>query len=197
MATRFQSIKQWWQQNLAQHFMWWAGVTAGIIILGGSWWLLRPLYHDLSSNNQAEVLAQKLTTTQERLGVLQARANDWQLKHQNQSLAVILPSLSDQPDLLVQLEAIANHAQLKVQALSLSDQADVVGSTGTKATGVAAVDGLRQIKVNLSLAGGSYARLRDFLQAAQAAWRLLSVDSLNFARDGAYAVTLSSYYYSH
>ncbi len=197
MTTPLQRIKLWWLRHVAKHFFWWAGVTTAVIVLGGSWWLLRPLYHDLRSNNQAQELAARLTTTEERLGLLQARADDWQKQHQDQALAVILPSFSDQPDLLVQLEAIANHAQLKVLAVSLIDQATPTAASSGSAVSPGGVDGLRSIKVNLSLAGGNYGRLRDFLQAAQAAWRLLSVESLNFGREGGYAVTLTSYYYSH
>ncbi len=198
MATSPKSKKfiVWWQLQLARYFTWWAVAVVVLVVGGGSWLWLRPLYRDVRENNQAVELAAQLSRTHARFEALQAKAQAWAQNNEGDAINLILPSYSDLPNLLTELDALATHSRLQLQGLSVTQEGS--GSSRSTTTASTLTDsGIHQLKVNLSLTGGTYSRLRDFLRQTTSAWRLVALKSLTFGRDGNYAVELTSYFYTH
>ena len=197
MEFSSRKITEWWQQQLAQYFLWWAIGLAVVIVGGGSWFILRPLYHNVQANNQATELSVRLDEARDRLAKLKSKSEAWSLKNQDEAINLILPSYNDLPSLLVQLEALADHSKFQLQGIAVTEQAPGAGKPTSSTATAPVAAGVHELRVTLSLTNGTYARLRDFLQAAQSAWRLVAVKSINFSRDGSYAVELTSYYYTY
>jgi hypothetical protein len=205
MNKRLQKIYQWWQKNLQINFWWWA-VGIVVIILGlGGWFLLKPLYTDLRTSTQVDSLKDRIVETQNRLVILKRQAKTWEELQQGEqeNINLVLPSVNDLPNLIVQLEALAKQTKFNLQGIAISEKGELNKTTNTRSGSVASTiakglpSGVRTLKITITLEGGDYTRLKEFLQATQSAWRLLDVNSLSFARDGSYAVELSAYYYPY
>lgn len=202
MNERLKKIYQWWQKNLQQHFLWW-GVGVAVVILGlGSWFLLKPLYVDLRAGTQVGSLEDHIIKTQNKLIALKKQAKTWEELQQSTQANVnlILPSVNDLPNLIVQLEALAKQTKFNLQGIAISEKSETNKTIKTPLgiqTSKELPGGVRSLKITITLDGGNYTRLKEFLQAAQSAWRLLEVNSISFARDGGYAVELSAYYYPY
>jgi Tfp pilus assembly protein PilO len=197
MATSSKSLLVRWQQHLARNFRWWA-VAVAVVVLGvGTWLFILPLYRDIKENNEAVVLEQRLQQAQGRFEALQVKAQAWSQKSQDDAISLILPSSTDLPNLLTELEALAIHSKLQIQGISLTPEGGAANARfGSLGTGITD-SGIKQLKVNITVSGGTYQRLREFLRLTKSAWRLVALKSLTFGRDGNYAVELTSYYYTH
>jgi hypothetical protein len=205
MNERLKKIYQWWRKNLQQYFLWW-GLGVAVVILGlGSWFLLKPLYVDLRAGTQVDSLKDHIVEVQNRLIILKKQAKTWEELQQStqENINLILPNVNDLPNLIVQLEALAKQTKFNLQGIAISEKSDtgkaVDTRPGSKTSTIAKElpGGVRVLKITITLDGGNYTRLKEFLQAAQSAWRLLEVNSISFARDGSYAVELSAYYYPY
>jgi hypothetical protein len=205
MNERLKKIYRWWRKSLRQYFLWW-GVGAATIILGlGSWFLLEPLYVDFRAGTQVDSLKDHIIETQNRLIALKKQAKVWEELRQSkqENINLILPNVNDLPNLIVQLEALAKQTRFDLQGIAISEKSDtgkaVNARLGSKTSTIAKElpGGVRSLKITITLDGGNYTRLKEFLRAAQTAWRLLDVNSISFARDGSYAVELSAYYYPY
>lgn len=196
MAVSFKKISQWWHRSLQQHFVWWAALLVVAMVGSGWWWLWRPLYHDITPASQLQTLQAQLEQTRSRFAALQSAAQAWQAQPQLKpdDLELMLPSSADIPDLMVQLEAVANHAGVQLQGVAVADRAS---SAGTKAAGATLPGGVRPLQVTLNISNASYSKLKAFLGAVQTAWRLVAVNGISFGREGSLAVDLSSYYLPH
>lgn len=194
-------ITEWWQQQLAHYFLWWSIGVVVLIVGGGSWFILKPLYHDIRENNQAAQLSVRLDATRNQFAQLKLKSDAWAAENQTDAINLILPSYSDLPNLLVELEALADHSKFQLQGIAVAEEAVGANSTtpggAVAAATTSATSGIRELKVTLNLTNGTYSHLRDFLSLAQSAWRLVAVQSINFGTDSSYAIELTSYYYTH
>lgn len=205
MNERLKKIYRWWWKNLQQYFLWWA-VGVAVVILGlGGWFLLKPLYIDLRAGTQVDSLKDYIIETQTKLIALKKQAKTWeelQLSTQ-ENINLILPNVNDLPNLIVQLESLAKQTRFNLRGIAISEKSDTKKAVNTRlgsktsTTAKELLGGVRSLKITITLDDGNYTRLKEFLQAAQSAWRLLEVNSISFTRDGSYAVELSAYYYPY
>lgn len=205
MNEWLKKIYRWWRKNLQQYFLWWGFGTAVVILGLGGWFLLRPLYVDFRAGTQVDSLKDHIIEVQNKLIVLKKQSKTWEELQQNkqENINLILPNFNDLPNLIVQLEALAKQTKFNLQGIAISEKSgtDKAVNTrlGNKTSTIAKElpSGVRSLKITITLDGGNYTRLKEFLQAVQTAWRLLEVNSISFARDGSYAVELSAYYYPY
>jgi Tfp pilus assembly protein PilO len=120
----------------------------------------------------------------------------------------ILPGDSDVPDLLVQIEAMANAGGMVVKDVNITVVDDKEASKAAAArTGAVAQEkapsNYKTISIDLT-ATGDYSALKKFLQAIEENMRLIDVDSISFSgkTQGSsslfdFNITLMTYYYTN
>jgi type IV pilus assembly protein PilO len=160
-------------------------VGAGLLVLAIGWFgLIAPQNHKASSLNKqtagvqaqiAENLAQ-LAASKNVAAVPKIRVADVY------KLAKAMPSTTDMPDILIQLNQVAQDAGVQLQDISPSP------ATPDPATGQ------QSLQVTLSVVGDFYSvtdllyRLRNFVYvrhgALEASGRLFSIDNVSFAPSG-------------
>jgi len=121
-------------------------------------------------------------------------------------LEAVLPTNVDLPNLIVQLNTLANDNGLSLSSFSFIDSADKDKKESAKSsdTGQSSVapkvenapKELRKVDISLSLTGGDYHSLKSFVSETESNLRLLDIVSLNFnPKGGGFSVNLLTYYY--
>lgn len=120
----------------------------------------------------------------------------------------ILPGDSDVPDLLVQIEALANAGGIVVKDVNIAvvDDKEASKAAAARTGGVAqekVPSNYKTISIDLT-ATGDYSALKKFLQAIEENMRLIDVDSISFSgkTQGSsslfdFNITLRTYYYTN
>jgi len=110
----------------------------------------------------------------------------------------ILPAEAKIPELIAQLEALAVKNGFKVASLDISSKEAEKKSHGEEVEVQAAGDtGLKMLNIGLSINGGDYFILKQFLQDIEDHLRLLDVMSINFQsveEEGKYLLNIQTYY---
>ncbi|MFH1112207.1 MAG: hypothetical protein V1712_04055 [Patescibacteria group bacterium] len=188
----------WFEKLLIQHYKWLAGLLALIIVGGGVWWLVKPMYLEWRTMTRAQDLQKVLVDIQAQVAALDSKVATWnKIKNQSDTdLHLILPSNIDVPDLLTQMDDLINKHKYVLSTITVSESGTTDKKANAKSTAVADTDGVRTVKITLSLAGSGYENFKSLLQALQSAWRLLNVNSFNYAEEvDSYSIELTSYYY--
>ena len=175
-------------------------VAAGLLVLAIGWFgLIAPENHKASSLNQQTAAVQKQIA--DNLAQLAASKNVAAAPKIRVAdvykLAKAMPSTTDMPDVLIELDQVAQDAGVQLQDIS-----------PTPAT-ADPVTGQQSFQVTLSVVGDFYTvtdllyRLRNFVYVRhgtlEASGRLFSIDSVNFAPSGGTKlganITLHTYVY--
>lgn len=126
------------------------------------------------------------------------------------NLDIILPEDSDVPNLIVQIEAIANQSGVNIVniGISISDEKGeskaAAARSGASASQVKSVTDYKTIIVDLEVEG-DYATLKSFLQVTEANMRLMNIESIEFSQKSqqdsgsvfTFNVVLNTYYYAN
>lgn len=124
------------------------------------------------------------------------------------NLDVILPEESNIPDLLVQLEALANAGGMVISDTKISTlEAKKTSKAETATTGEAAQEKTADYKtVTIGLVmSGDYSSMKNFLQVVEKNMRLIDVDSIIFSGQSEggtkslfdFDIVLKTYYYAN
>jgi Tfp pilus assembly protein PilO len=123
-------------------------------------------------------------------------------------LDVILPTDSDVPNLLVEMEALANEAGSAINDINIlvtddkgTSKAETARTGGEVSSEKTSVD-YKIVRVDLTISG-DYNALKKFLQAAEENMRLIDVESITFSNKTQdksmplfdFNVVLKTYYY--
>lgn len=204
MNERFSSFTRWWRQSLKRHFFVWAVLLAVVVLVLGGVGFVRPKLFELNENRQAESLRTELEGLSARFTELKGKAAAWQSLKQTRGidLDLMLPSSADVPNVLAQLEALVISNDLTLQSIAVSGLADAslnpsVRRLTPESSELEAV-GVRPLKITLSVADISYAKVKTFLESLEQAWRIVRVNGLNFTAGENASATfeLTSYYYA-
>ncbi len=173
--------RSWWPYTIALSI---------IILLAGSWFLWLPQwqegkavppvigFEDSRRAVQAELDSlKKLTTEYEKLTATDLLRLD-----------LALPRGQDIPNLLAQLEGVAEAANFTIKEFSFSAtknsatlpivKMDEEGNVTNRSFEVAV--GPQEIKINLGIVGGDYMALKKFIATAEKSIKLLQLSSVTF-----------------
>jgi hypothetical protein len=175
-------------------------VAAGLLVLAIGWFgLIAPQNHKASSlNKQTADVQKKIADNLAQLAASKSVAAAPKIRVADvYKLAKAMPSTTDMPDVLIQLDQVAQDAGVQLQDISPSP------STADPITGQQA------FQVTLSVVGDFYTvtdllyRLRNFVYvrhgALEASGRLFSIDNVSFAPGDGHQlsanITLHTYVY--
>lgn len=176
---------------MRRFFVWWA-VLIVIVIAAGGYFLLRTPYREWRTLAGTAKLEAALVVAEQQFKQLQSEASDWRAIEQSRGnqLDLMLPAATDIPNLLTQLEAVARSARFSIDAVAVAEPA-----AGAR-TARASASGLRPLQVTLNISGGSYAQLKDLLDALQHSWRVVQVDSFGVGGgETSFHLELTAFYY--
>jgi hypothetical protein len=175
-------------------------VAAGLLVLAIGWFgLIAPENHKASSlNTQTKQVEQQIADNLAQLAASKNVAAAPKIRVADvYKLAKAMPSTTDMPDVLIQLDQVAQDAGVQLQDISPSP------ATADPVTGQ------QSFQVTLSVVGDFYTvtdllyRLRNFVYvrhgALEASGRLFSIDNVNFAPGDGHQlsanITLHTYVY--
>lgn len=175
-------------------------VAAGLLVLAIGWFgLIAPENHKASSlTKQAQDVQQKITDNLAQIAASKNVAAVPKIRVADvYKLAKAMPSTTDMPDILIQLDQVAQDAGVQLQDISPTP------STADPVTGQ------QSLQVTLSVVGDFYTvtdllyRLRNFVYvrhgALEASGRLFSIDNVSFAPVAGHQlnanITLHTYVY--
>lgn len=190
------SRQQQWDAFFAKYFNLW--LTLVVVIVGvGGFFILRGPYAEWRNLSAVRALQGQLQAYRNSLATLSSEITAWQQLDATSrgQVDIMLPSSSDLPNLLTELEAVAAQAGFQVQALGVGE--NQVAARGQGAASVSATPGAtHQVQVTMSLANGSYPSFKRLVSVLRRAWRVLRLDSFSFSSDSdAYRVQLTAFYY--
>ncbi|MBI5466370.1 MAG: hypothetical protein HY974_03715 [Candidatus Kerfeldbacteria bacterium] len=173
------------------------GTVVAVLVLG---WLLalRPLWSDLRALPDQEVLkvaTQMLETELKNLSTISQQYSELSSRDLAR-LDLVLPRGQDLPTLIAQFDGLAKASTLALDGLNLvggtevevsrlirNEAGEVVGVQESRGGG-GAMEEVRDLQVNISLAGGSYQGLKQFIASSAEAVRWLNLTSLTFITGG-------------
>ena len=113
-------------------------------------------------------------------------------------LKQVLPSTSNVPELIAQLEALTKKSGFFMGNLSISESIASPTKKATTGKNQTVDSNLRSINISLSLTGGEYASFKALLDNIEKNVRLLDINSISFSVNegvaGGYLLNLKTYY---
>ena len=166
--------------------LWPIASAAGVIILLLGWWFFwRPAWQELQSLPDIADYESTKQVAQQELDSLNSMNEEFaQLSATDrQRLDLALPRGQDLPNLLAQLEGIAETTNFIITDIGFSADRETKTAAlpGSEVAPVAGATEAKELKINLTIQGGDYAELKKFINTAEASLRLLQLTSLTFA----------------
>lgn len=193
-APTLHSQQKVWDVVAAKYFILWLLLTVAILGAAG-FFVLRSPYQAWRSLAHTQALEPQLEGYSTKLEALKNELAAWQQLplEQRHQVELMLPSSVDLPNLLTQLEAVANQAGFHVQAIAVGDSATPRGQSKALTT---EPNNLKHVQVTVSLTGGNYTTFKQLIVVLQSAWRLLRLESFGFSSDDdSYRFELTAFYY--
>jgi len=117
----------------------------------------------------------------------------------------VIPNSNQIPELLLQLEAIAEESGIEISSVTFSDSVNnnenypgltASNSNDTNPDPIQSIAGLGRVSFSFSLTGSNYSKLKIFLDKIERNVRLMDIKSINFAAGAeSVSISLETYYY--
>ncbi|MBI5733332.1 MAG: hypothetical protein HY973_00080 [Candidatus Kerfeldbacteria bacterium] len=152
-----------------------------ILFLAGVWLWWRPIWSQLALLPTAESLLEPKQQLEQDIALLNGLKDKLAVVNQDQleRLKLILPTGQDLPDLVAQLEGIAQ--KNKFQILTVDFVSGLENSTPEQLVAGSDRGEPKLLNINLSLSTGNYEQLKSLVADIESSLRLLTITGINFS----------------
>ncbi len=161
----------------------WLLAVGGLVILFlvGVWLLWRPIWSQLALLPTAESLLEPKQRLEQDITLLNELKDKLAVVNQDQleRLKLILPTGQDLPDLVAQLEGIAQ--KNKFQILTVDFVSGLENSAVEQLVAGSERGEPKLLNINLSLSTGNYEQLKSLVADIESSLRLLTITGINFS----------------
>lgn len=181
-----------------------------LIVVSSYYFVLQPKYNEVSIGGRYNLssLQEDLSNRQNYLTQLQNLNNNFDKISAQEKIKLekILPRESDVPGLLVQLESLALDNDLLLEGVTFNEVPRITQTNSRRSNrGVVVeeeeanpLDNIDKVVVNLnlrSLSGGSYAKVKEFVENLESNLRIFDVSAVFFTPDSpSFSISLVTYY---
>lgn len=163
-------------------------VVAVLYGLGAYFLLFMPKIGQLMAGGalDSRALAGRLSDYQEYLDQITAEKEKFTEVNSAhlRKIPLMLPEWADAPNLFVQMDAVARENGLVLTSIDTVPDEGPVG-----------IDGVKRVRISLSLLGGTFQEFNNFLGGLEKLVRISDIDSLTFSSgDTSYSVILTAYF---
>jgi len=159
--------------------------VAVLILLAGWWFLWRSAWQELKALPDLSSYESTRTLAQEELSSLKKLNDDFPKLSANdrQRLDLALPHGQDLPNLLAQLEGIAEATGFIINEIGFTEEREVPTTpvvVEATTTIVSPVTEAKKLTVQFSIQGGDYIDLKKFVNEVEQSLRLMQLTALSF-----------------
>ncbi|AKM82070.1 TPA: hypothetical protein DD449_03150 [Candidatus Berkelbacteria bacterium] len=156
------------------------GSTSLIVVLF-SYFILKPMVNNSwQIHNEIKKTKTDLQDASKKKEVLTALSKNNQLDTLYGIASKYIPLSQNSSELVIEMSAVANQANLKVEQFSLDNSAPKAATTTTPTTSTSAVSGVTELKFSIKVSG-NFSDFLTFLKNTETSSRLITFNSMQLA----------------
>lgn len=158
-----------------------------VLLLTGVWLLWRPIWNQLALLPTDQSLLEPKQRLEQDITLLNELKDKLAVVNQDQleRLKLVLPTGQDLPNLVAQLEGIAQ--KNKFQILTVDFVSGLENNNALPPASASAKNAPQLLNINLSLSAGNYEQLKSLVADIESSLRLLTITGINFSYGAASA----------
>lgn len=171
-------------QGAKRHSLWPVTLITGLIVIFIGWWFFwRPAWQELQSLPEISSYEDAKKIAQNELADLNKMNEEFSRLNSNDRtrLDIALPQGQDLPNLLTQLEGLVKASNFSITDISFSADKENKPATGNGIENPSTNSEVKILKISLTVEGGDYDELKQFVNNIEQSLRLLQVTSLSFS----------------